>query len=331
MKFRRRTLMELSDLVVGNSPANGESYFPYRSSSYITEFFEDLGTNYVHDGTTRNRWVADVIADILSQPGEIEDMPPQTFCRLIEQLMNPADALNEGPDRPNALSKLNMVLNREGLEVYCEAGRHTLRKIGANRLTSTSLNPYRPLTAEENKKRQKLDQYLDRCSEDELIGDVLIPLFKQLGFERIMEAGHSDKALEYGKDVWMRYILPTKHVLYFGLQAKRGKIDSSGRTKTGSANIAEIHNQAVMMLAHPIFDPELNRRVLVDHAFIVSGGKITKQARQWLGEALDASKRSQIIFMDRDDILNLYTVSEMALPTKAVKEDSLRSLDDPPF
>src|SRR5690625_5724356 len=73
-----------------------------------------------------------------------------------------------------------------------------------------------------------------------------------------------------------------------------------------------------MMLAHEIFDPETNRRVLVDHAFIVAGGEITKAARNWLGNALDANKRSQIMFMDRDDILNLYVVANLPLPEGAL-------------
>ena len=146
---------------------------------------------------------------------------------------------------------------------------------------------------------------------------MLLPLFRQLGFHRITAAGHKDKALEYGKDIWMRYTLPTQHVLYFGIQAKKGKLDASGVTKAGNANIAEIHNQALMMLAHEIFDPETNKRVLVDHAFIVAGGEITKAARNWLGNALDAPKRSQIMFMDRDDILNLYVVTNLPLPADA--------------
>ena len=72
-----------------------------------------------------------------------------------------------------------------------------------------------------------------------------------------------------------------------------------------------------MMLGHEIFDPETSRRVLVDHAIIVTGGEITKQAKNWLGERLDASKRSQILFMERDDILNLYTTSSLPLPDAA--------------
>jgi hypothetical protein len=33
----------------------------------------------------------------------------------------------------------------------------------------------------------------------------------------------------------------------------------------------------------------------------------------WLGNQLDASRRSQILFVDRDDLLNLYAVSGLDL------------------
>ncbi|MFH4384908.1 hypothetical protein WAJ74_19225, partial [Acinetobacter baumannii] len=141
---------------------------------------------------------------------------------------------------------------------------------------------------------------------DELIEKILLPLFRILGFQRITVAGHKDKALEYGKDIWMKFTLPTQHIIYFGIQVKKGKLDSSGMTKAGNHNIAEIYNQTTMMLGHEIFDPETNKRVLVDHAYIIAGGEITKAARNWLGNKLDANKRSQIIFMDREDILNLF-------------------------
>jgi hypothetical protein len=38
----------------------------------------------------------------------------------------------------------------------------------------------------------------------------------------------------------------------------------------------------------------------------------------WLGGRLDAMKRSQIMFMERDDILNLYVVSNIPLPAGAL-------------
>ena len=129
----------------------------------------------------------------------------------------------------------------------------------------------------------------------------------------------------------MKFTLPTQHVLYFGIQAKNGKIDASGVAKQGNANVAEIHNQVIMMLGHEIFDPEIGKRVLVDHAFIVSAGEITKAARNWLGNKLDASKRSQLLFMDRDDILNLYVVTNLPLPEGAIPAALPSADDETPF
>jgi len=341
MKFKRRNLEALAELVCGNrgfgQPEAGQqpAYFPYRSSYYLTQFFADLDTDWQHDGSTRHRWVADVLEAMLDEPHDGPTHPPEGFCRLVDQLMTPADALNEGQDRPHALEQLNEALGREGFEAFYGDDRHCyLRHVGTKTVTGFQANPHRPLTPAEVLKRSQLAAFLDRCSEDQLIEEVLLPLFRQLGFHRITAAGHKDKALEYGKDVWMRYTLPTQHVLYFGIQAKKGKIDASGVTKAVNANVAELHNQALMMLAHEIFDPELNRRVLVDHAFIVAGGEITKAARNWLGNHLDAAKRSQIMFIDRDDILNLYVVTNLPLPAAALPPGNDvwgSSADETPF
>ncbi|WP_369264074.1 hypothetical protein [Streptomyces sp. R35] len=324
MKFRRRTLEMLGDLICGNLGADipqGDAeprYFPYRSSTYITEFFGELDMDWEHDGSTRHRWVADVLEQLLAEPHEGLAHPPESFSRVIDHLMSPADALNEGRERPNALRLLNNVLSREGFEAFYGEDQHCyLRHIGTNTVSALAKSPHRPLSLAETRRRAALAAFLDTCSEDALIEEVLLPLFRQLGFHRITVAGHRDKALEYGKDIWMRYTLPTQHFLYFGIQVKRGKLDATGRSRAGNANIAEIHNQALMMLAHEIFDPETNRRVLVDHAFIVAGGEITKAARNWLGNALDAAKRSQIMFMDRDDILNQFVVTNLPLPVSA--------------
>jgi hypothetical protein len=89
--------------------------------------------------------------------------------------------------------------------------------------------------------------------------------------------------------------------------------------------------QVSMMLGHEIFDPEIGKRVLVDHAFIIAGGEIAKAARNWLGNKLDATKRSQILFMDRDDILNLFVVTSLPLPIGAVPTREPEGDDDLPF
>lgn len=148
-----------------------------------------------------------------------------------------------------------------------------MRHLASNTVGALQPNPHRPFSLAELEKRDQLSTYLDSATEDELIEEILIPMFRNLGFERITASGHQDKALEYGKDVWMRFTLPTRHILYFGIQAKRGKLDSSGVTKAGNANIAEVYNQLAMMLGHELFDPEQGRRVLVDHAFLVAAAR----------------------------------------------------------
>jgi hypothetical protein len=326
MKWRPRTLDEIADMVCGNFNAD-TSLFRYRTSSGLTRFFRDADTDYAHDGSTRGAWVAASLAEILDEPHPDAKTPPDTMVRVIRTLMDRGDAMNEGPERAGALKLLNVPLNREGFEAfYAEDGQCYLRHLGTNTVVSPGLNPHRPFSKVEQERREKLVAYLDTATEDELIEDVLLPLLRQLGFHRVTAAGHKDKMLEYGKDIWMKFTLPTLHVLYFGLQAKKGKLDSAGIGKNGNVNIAEILNQTTMMLGHEVFDPEVNRRVLVDHAFIVAGGEITKAARNWLGGKLDQTKRSQIIFMDRDDILNLFVVTNLPLPARAIQ--AAPSIDD---
>lgn len=307
-------------MVVGDA-----DHFHYRSSKYITEFFEDCDLEFVHQGETRPVWAAERLEEVLALPHTSASVMPDAFVRIVQRLLDKGEAQNGDDDREKALGALNIVLAREGWAAfYDEHGIAQLKHIATNTLAQLA-NPHRPFTPSELERRDQLLAYLGKCSEDELIEEVLLPLFRQLGFHRVTAAGHKDKALEYGKDVWMKFTLPTLHILYFGIQAKKGKLDASG---TSTANVAEIHNQVTMMLGHEIFDPETSRRVLVDHAFIVAGGEITKQARNWIGNKLDASKRSQVMFMDRADILNLFVVTNLPLPKGALPAPTDWGLDD---
>jgi hypothetical protein len=330
MEFKQRTLMQIADMICGNFNAE-ESFFRYRTSSHLSEFFQDCDTDYRHDRSTRNQWVAETLREILAEPQPNANTPSETFSRVIQALMDQGDAMNEGAGREGALALLNAALTREGFEAfYAPDKKCYLRHLGTNTVAMASPNPYRPFSASELKRREQLIAYLEDASEDGLIEEVLLPLFRQLGFHRVTVAGHKDKALEYGKDLWMKFTLPTQHVLYFGIQAKKGKLDAAGVSDAANVNVAEIHNQVTMMLGHEIFDPDIGKRVLVDHAFIVAGGEITKAARNWLGNKLDASKRSQVMFMDRDDILNLFVVTNLPLPSGALPETAPFD-DDPPF
>lgn len=325
MKFKSRNLRNIAEMVIGDA-----EYFPYRSSSNITRFFEDCDLDFVHDGSTRWSWTVERLTELLNEPLPTAFALPDRFVHVLRVLMHKSDAEDTDPDRKLALDAMNKPLSREGYEAfYGEDDLLYVRHIGT-KVVSTAANPHRPFTPSELKRRERLVSYLGQCSEDELIIEILLPLFRQLGFHRITSGGHKDKALEYGKDIWMRYVLPTQHVLYFGIQAKKGKLDSAGMSHGSNVNIAEIYNQVLMMLGHEVFDPESSKRVLIDHALIVAGGEITKQARNWLGGKLDATKRSQIMFMDREDILNLYTVNNLPLPEGA-EETQIQFNDDIPF
>lgn len=325
MKFKHRNVRAIANMVIGDS-----DHFPYRSSFYITEFFKECDIDFVHDGSTREIWTSERLSELLEDPQPSAFHLPTRFLIVLRNLLDQREAEDDDPGRILALKSLNQPLMREGFEVYFDEERILqVRHIGS-KVVSAAKSPHRPLTPEEAKRKKLLDSYLDRCSEDELIEEILLPLFRQQGFHRISATGHSDKALEYGKDVWMRFALPTQHVLYFGIQAKKGKLDSAGKTKSSNANVAEIYNQALMMLGHEIFDPETNKKALVDHAFIVAGGEITKQAKNWLGGKLDASKRSQILFMDRDDIMDLYVTLNVPLPSEALPR-VVTDIDEIPF
>ena len=98
MEFKRRSLMQLAQLICGNFEAD-KSFFRYRSSKYLTEFFQDADTDFVHDGSTRDHWVADALAAILAEPHQNAQTPPEAFARVIRTLMDQGDALNESSER----------------------------------------------------------------------------------------------------------------------------------------------------------------------------------------------------------------------------------------
>jgi hypothetical protein len=116
----------------------------------------------------------------------------------------------------------------------------------------------------------------------------------------------------------MRYVLPMQHVLYFGSQVnkkearRRGRVPRGCRQHRGSAE-PDVNDDWVRGVRSGG-----NRKVLVDHVFIVAGGEITKAARNWLGGKLDATQRSQVMFMERDDILRLFVMSNAPLPPGAL-------------
>jgi hypothetical protein len=313
VKLSERTLEEMGKMIVGD-----DKYFPRRSSYYITKFFARCGLPFVHGNETRAKWAAERLAELNLGECSSPDLPSNDLCRVVYELFDPFDFERENEkidsggvyvdpdayaDVPKALERFNRVVQRDGLKAYIdESGRCYVRSTGTGASSAIFAQQNRRLSAEEIAQRQNVAKFLDEASEDDVIEKVLVPLFRGLGFRRVNPSGHKDKQLEFGKDLWMKYQLPTGHWLYFCAQVKIEKIDSSA--SSGSKNVATILNQARMAIDNPIFDPEANRTFLLDHIFIISTREITKAAKLWLGTELDKSMRRHIIFMDREEFLD---------------------------
>ena len=106
MNFKPRTIDSLAEMICGNFP-DDETFFIYRSSSQLTRFFRHCDTDYRHDGSTRDKWVAGVLEEILSESQSNVFAPPEIFSRIIGVLMDKEDAVNECKERTLALEILN--------------------------------------------------------------------------------------------------------------------------------------------------------------------------------------------------------------------------------
>lgn len=81
MTFKQRNLKAIAELIIGD-----EGQFPYRSSSYITEFFEECDLDFVHDGSTRRYWVDDRLEELLNEPSSSNDALLDRFVNVLQVL-----------------------------------------------------------------------------------------------------------------------------------------------------------------------------------------------------------------------------------------------------
>lgn len=323
MKLRDYVIEQLAEMVVGD---NGS--FPYRSSMRITQFFQRCGHACKHDGSTRKWWAKERLQELNLCSCQNPDLPSDDLLRIISEMFDPDDFDRGEKSRETAIEVLNRVLGRQGLAAYFDpAGQWRVRNTGTGVETSIVHDRPRPLSAEEIAQRNRVSDFLDSASEDDFTEHLLVPFFQRLGFHRVSATGHKEKALEFGKDLWMKFQLPTGHWIYFCAQVKREKLDA--RAASPSNNTATVLNQVRMAVDHPIFDPDTGRRVLVDHVFVISAGEITRSARSWLVDKLDQSQRRQLIFMDRDEFLD--HSARILLDLRIDSADSVIEADGVPF
>jgi hypothetical protein len=102
MKFKDGSLAKLAEMICGNEPF---LYFPYRSSSYLTKFFNEIDLDYKHDGSTRADWVENVLKELNNIDSKYQELPSKEMLKVIENLVDQDKYLFD--------EKLNLVKARE--------------------------------------------------------------------------------------------------------------------------------------------------------------------------------------------------------------------------
>lgn len=115
MKIGKAGLQKLAEMICGNEPFE---FFPYRSSSRLTCFFVDLDLDYIHDGSTRHRWVFSVLEEINERTASQPNLPSREMVSVIEYLLHPDHFLfEENLDRTKAIEAVAQCLNSSDISV----------------------------------------------------------------------------------------------------------------------------------------------------------------------------------------------------------------------
>jgi hypothetical protein len=131
MQLRQSTISNIAKMVCGDPPYN--EIFPYRSSSYLTRFFEELDLPYVHDGSTRFWWVRSVLYELNAKTPQPEGLPSRELTKVIEYIVHPDHfVVSAGSNQQKAIDSMNEVLRSHELQVNPDA------KTGITSLRSTS-------------------------------------------------------------------------------------------------------------------------------------------------------------------------------------------------
>lgn len=113
MQLGAAAIGNLARMICGDQPFN---FMPYRSSSFLTSFFEGLNMDYVHDGSTRYWWVRSVLEELNRQPSS-DELISKEMIKVIEYLLDPNHFIGTTFDRDKAVIQVNEIIGQYALEV----------------------------------------------------------------------------------------------------------------------------------------------------------------------------------------------------------------------
>ncbi|WP_441003818.1 hypothetical protein [Pseudocolwellia agarivorans] len=110
------TLNNIAELICGNGDNDPE----YRSSSKLTSFFDKAGlSNFVHDGSTRQKWVLE----------KLKECNRSQLASVLKRLVTPIEYKGDKDKIHRALIKLNEIVYIEGFKVKLEGVTPKFEKI----------------------------------------------------------------------------------------------------------------------------------------------------------------------------------------------------------
>lgn len=115
----KKTKEHLAEFVCGDNP---NKHPVYRSSQYLTKFFQEIGINAIHDGSTRKWWAL----------GVIEQLNGTDLQNVILRLISPKLYGGDRDQVKLALSTMNEILAVEGLRGSIEGVQPKLSRFTPN-------------------------------------------------------------------------------------------------------------------------------------------------------------------------------------------------------
>ena len=105
---------KIARMICGDAPYHN---FPYRSSSYLTAFFEEIDLDYVHDGSTRYWWVRSVLNELNELRQQLPALPSPEITKVIEHLVN-SDHFEKNQGKPQVSQKEAVEILNECIRKY---------------------------------------------------------------------------------------------------------------------------------------------------------------------------------------------------------------------
>jgi len=136
MKLSKHVRSHLAMMICGDKPYR--KIFPYRNTSQLTSFFENLNLNYKHDGSRRELWVSGVLAELDVNSNEHDNSPSPELMAVIKALVDPDYYCDRFSNLEKAKKELKTLLDNNNIVVPFDGDLSVVNRSRKRRTRSAS-------------------------------------------------------------------------------------------------------------------------------------------------------------------------------------------------